>query len=83
MLKKKTKKIYKYTALFEPAEEGGYIVYIPALPGCVTQGDSFEEAQKMAQDAVKGYLAVLREDGSMVTKISKKELSRVFSSLPI
>ena len=42
MLKKKS---YKYTAVFEPAEEGGYVVYIPALPGCVTQGETFEEAK--------------------------------------
>lgn len=58
MLKKKN---YKYTAVFEPAEEGGYVVYIPALPGCVTQGETFEEAKQMAEDAVAGYLSVLNE----------------------
>ncbi|MCK4554272.1 type II toxin-antitoxin system HicB family antitoxin [Candidatus Parcubacteria bacterium] len=52
------KKVYKYTAVFEPAEEGGYVVYIPALPGCVTQGETFEEAQQMAEDVVAGYLSV-------------------------
>ncbi|MBI2339124.1 MAG: type II toxin-antitoxin system HicB family antitoxin [Deltaproteobacteria bacterium] len=46
------------------ADEGGYVVYIPALPGCVTQGDTFEEAQRMARDAVKGYLEVLKEEHS-------------------
>lgn len=66
MNKTKTKKIYKYTALFEPAEEGGYVVYIPALPGCVTQGDTFEEAQRMAQDAIKGYISVLRDEGDPI-----------------
>ncbi len=40
---------YNYTALFEPAEEGGYTVTVPALPGCITGGDTFEEAQAMAQ----------------------------------
>ncbi|MCD6149352.1 type II toxin-antitoxin system HicB family antitoxin [bacterium] len=55
------KKVYKYTAIFEPAEKGGYVVYIPALPGCVTQGESFEEAQQMAKDVVVGYLSVLRK----------------------
>lgn len=65
MQKQKTK-IYKYTAIFEPAEEGGYVVTVPALPGCITEGDTFEEAQKMAKDAIKGYLAVLKEDGDEI-----------------
>ncbi len=59
---KKETKIFKYTAIFEPAEEGGYTVSIPALPGCITEGDSFEEAKKMAKDAIKNYIKVLKED---------------------
>jgi len=55
-------KIYKYTAIFEPAEEGGYVVYVPTLPGCVTQGETFEQAYQMAKDAISGYLSVLQED---------------------
>lgn len=73
MHKVKAKKIYKYTAFFEPAEEGGYVVTVPALPGCVTQGDSFEEAQKMVKDAIKGYISVLREDGDPIP-IEKAEV---------
>jgi len=53
-------KIYKYTATFEPAEEGGYIVRVPMLPGCRTQGETFEEAREMIKDAIKAYLAVLK-----------------------
>jgi len=62
MAKKYVTKVLKYTAVFEPAPEGGYVVSIPALPGCVTQGETFEESFKMAKDAIKGYLAVLKED---------------------
>lgn len=65
-MKNHEKKIYRYTALFEPAEEGGYVVSIPALPGCVTQGETFEEAKKMARDAIKAYVAVLRQDGDPI-----------------
>ena len=39
-MKKET--IYIYTMIFEPAEEGGYIVHVPALPGCFTEGDTLE-----------------------------------------
>lgn len=53
------KKILNYTAIFEPAEEGGYIVSVPALPGCSTQGETFEEATEMIKDAIEGYLAVI------------------------
>jgi len=54
---------YTFTMLFEPAEEGGYVVTCPALPGLVTEGDTLEEARQMAEDALRGYLESLREDG--------------------
>jgi antitoxin HicB len=53
---------YSYTVLFEPAEEGGFIVTCPALPGLVTEGDTLEEARIMAQDAIRGYIESLRKD---------------------
>lgn len=53
---------YSYRALFEPAEEGGFAVTCPALPGLVTEGDTMEEARAMASDAVRGYLESLRKD---------------------
>jgi antitoxin HicB len=56
-------RIYRYTVIFEPAEEGGYVVTCPALPGLVTEGDTLDEARAMAQDAIRGYLESLAEDG--------------------
>ena len=53
---------YRYTVLFEPAEEGGFTVTCPALPGLVTEGDSLEEAREMAADAIRGYIESLRKD---------------------
>ena len=40
-----TKDIASYTVHFIPAEEGGYTVEVPALEGCATEGDTFEEAE--------------------------------------
>ena len=54
---------YSFTMLFEPAEEGGYVVTCPALPGLVTEGDTMEEASRMAADALRLYLETLIEDG--------------------
>ena len=51
---------YSYNVLFEPAEEGGFVVTRPALPGLVTEGDTLEEARAMAQDAILAYLESLR-----------------------
>ena len=53
---------FTYTVLFEPAEEGGFVVTCPALPGLVTEGDTLEEARMMAQDAIRGYLESLQRD---------------------
>ena len=61
----------KYTVIFEPAEESGYVVYVPALPGCVTQGETLEEAKEMALDANKGHLETLQELGLPVPEEDK------------
>ena len=46
---------YRYTVLFEPAEEGGYVATCPALPGLVTEGDTLDEVRVMVRDAIKGF----------------------------
>lgn len=53
----------RFLVYLEPAEEGGYIVSAPALPGCVTQGDTKEEALAMVQDAIRGYILSLGKHG--------------------
>jgi len=54
---------YRYTVFFEPAEEGGYVVTCPSLPGLVTEGNTLEEARAMAAEAIRGYLEALAKDG--------------------
>ena len=48
--------IAKFTAIFDPAQEGGFTVTVPALPGCITEGDTFEEAVEMAKDAIALFI---------------------------
>lgn len=57
---------YRYTVHFEPAEEGGYIVKVPALNGIATQGETLEEARAMAEDLICGYLQSLRKHGEPI-----------------
>ncbi|MBL7191639.1 type II toxin-antitoxin system HicB family antitoxin [bacterium] len=54
---------YRYTATFEPAEEGGYIVTVEALPGLVTYGSNLDEAEAMAIDAIICHIEALRKKG--------------------
>ena len=63
MAKKKfiKKEVLNYTVIFEPAVEGGFVVHVPTLPGCHTQGDTLDEAYKMAKDAIYGYIKTLRD----------------------
>ncbi|RJQ31975.1 type II toxin-antitoxin system HicB family antitoxin [Candidatus Parcubacteria bacterium] len=72
MAVKNFKKIYNFTAIFEPAEEGGYVVYVPALPGCMTQGETFEEAELMIKDAIEGYVETLKILKEEIPKESDK-----------
>jgi len=51
---------YEYTAIFEPAEEGGYIVHVPVLNGLTTEAETLEDAKEMVKDAIKGYLEALK-----------------------
>jgi predicted RNase H-like HicB family nuclease len=51
----------KLRVLVHPAEEGGFWAEIPALPGCVSEGDTFEETLANIQEAAEGWLAVAAE----------------------
>jgi len=55
-------KIRNFTAVFEPDKKsGGFTVTIPALPGCISEGDSFEEAKKNIEEAAALYLETVKE----------------------
>jgi predicted RNase H-like HicB family nuclease len=55
-----------YSVHIEPMEEGGYSVEVPALPGCVTWGHTYEEAVAMGKDAIEGFLASLQKHGEPI-----------------
>ena len=50
-----------FKAVIHDAEEGGYWAEVPALPGCVTQGETMEELHENLREAISGCLAVLNE----------------------
>lgn len=54
----------KIKAIIHPADEGGYWAEVPALPGCITEGDSLDEVTENLKDAIQGWLDVANENQS-------------------
>jgi antitoxin HicB len=52
-----------YKVLLKPEPEGGFTVNVPALPGCITYGETLEEAKINAQEAIELYIESLKEHG--------------------
>ena len=46
----------KLTVVLEPQEEGGFTIYVPSLPGCISQGETKDEALKNIKEAIELYL---------------------------
>ena len=55
-----------YRILLRREPEGGYTIIVPSLPGCITYGDTIEEAIEMAKEAIELYLESLREHGEEI-----------------
>jgi len=57
--KKIREKTLSYTVIYQAVPEGGYIAFVPSLPGCHTQGESLEETEENIREAVQAYLESL------------------------
>ena len=62
-----------YEVVLEPSDEGGYVVYVPTLRGCVSEGDTEEEALENIKDAIVMWLdsweKVAADKGSKLKKV--------------
>lgn len=65
----------KLKIVFKESDEGGYTVYVPSLPGCISEGDTEEEAVENIKEAIELYLESIDDDllttaeGSVVKEI--------------
>jgi len=59
-------KLLSYKVLLRKEPEGGYTVIVPSLPGCVTYGDTIEEAIEMAKEAIELYIESLKKHGEEI-----------------
>ena len=64
---------YQFTVMIERQPDGEYLVSVPTLPGCYTEGRTLEEAREMATDAIRAYYASLIEHGEPIPVESPEE----------
>jgi predicted RNase H-like HicB family nuclease len=67
----------RYTVVLEQEQDGGYVVSVPALPGCVSQGETRSEALDNIREAIEVYLADCRDAGEPVPNEAGKEFVEV------
>ena len=65
----------KLRAIVHEAEEGGYWAEVPALPGCVTEGETMEELEANLREAVAGWLEASEGEAGTFEKGSELELA--------
>ncbi len=52
----------RFKVVLEASDEGGYTVYVPSLPGCISEGETVEEALKNIREAIELYLEPVEDD---------------------
>lgn len=66
-----------YTVVIRAGSESGYVVTVPALPSCVTQGRTRRQALRNAKEAIEAYIEGLMEDGLPVPTQTDSEVVHV------
>ena len=64
----------KIKVILEPSEEGGYTVYVPSLPGCISEGDTLKDALDNIREAMKLYLEPVEDDWVMDENAAVQEI---------
>jgi predicted RNase H-like HicB family nuclease len=65
----------KLRIILEPSEEGGYTAIVPCLPGCISEGDTKEEALKNIREAIELYLEPIEDDQVFAPNAETVELA--------
>ena len=65
----------KYRVVMEPQPDGGYTVYVPALPGCISEGDDRDEALANIREAIALYRESLEERHLSAPDIEEQEVT--------
>ena len=63
-----------FKVVLEPSDEGGYTVHVPSLPGCISEGETVEEATTNIQEAIRLYLETVDDDAVVKEGVLVREL---------
>ena len=80
-MKRKASRALSYSVFYAQAVEGGYVAFVPSLPGCHTQGETLEEAERNVKEAVELYLDSLLAHGESIPEEGPSFQGRV--SVPV
>jgi predicted RNase H-like HicB family nuclease len=69
----------KYTVILQRESDGGYVAIVPALPGCVSQGDDRTEALKNIEEAIELYLEDVKAAGEQLPIEDEREYVQVIA----
>jgi predicted RNase H-like HicB family nuclease len=64
----------RFQVVLEPTEQGGYTALVPSLPGCISEGDTIEEAMANVQEAIELYLEPVEDDSALEEGALVREL---------
>lgn len=67
----------KYTVVLQREDDGGYVVTVPTLPGCVSQGSTREEALRNIEEAIEVYLEDVKASGEPIPAEDGREFVEV------
>ncbi len=65
----------RFQVVLEPSDEGGYTVYVPSLPGCISEGDTVEDALANIREAIELYLEPVEDDWVIEKGMLVRELA--------
>ncbi len=80
-MKRKSAMTLSYSVFYEQAAEGGYVAFVPALPGCHTQGETLEETERNVKDAIALYIESMTAHGEAIPVEGRSFQGRV--SVPV
>lgn len=64
----------RFRVVLEPSDEGGYTIYVPSLPGCISEGETVEEALANVKEAIELYLEPVEDDWVVDERAAVQEI---------
>jgi predicted RNase H-like HicB family nuclease len=83
VMKSRGSRTFSYSVFYEQASEGGYVAFVPALPGCHTQGETLEETERNVKEAIALYLDSLTAHGEAIPEEGRSFQGRVTVPLTV